>query len=220
MVGSVGLVNGVSQCCNVLRQPARPKVRAQLQSSSLSQGPACRRSHQRQHLSFATGTKIPEQELASPGNQEKAKDLALEDQIEGQDQEQQYEEQMALADDNKEDSVTAALAALQPEVETPGPLQFALNFLWLQKNVAVAVDQLFDQTKKSPVTEYFFWPRVDAWEELKDALEAKPWVQERDKIILLNKATEIINFWQDNEPKKTVDEAREAFPDCTFQGVS
>lgn len=45
---------------------------------------------------------IPEQELASPGNQEKAKDLALEDQIEGQDQEQQYEEQMALADDNKE----------------------------------------------------------------------------------------------------------------------
>ena len=42
----------------------------------------------------------------------------------------------------------------------------------------------------------------------------------RDKIILLNKATEIINFWQDNEPKKTVDEAREAFPDCTFQGVS
>ena len=40
----------------------------------------------------------------------------------------------------------------------------------------------------------------------------------RDKIILLNKTTEIINFWQDSEVKKTVEEARTAFPDCMFSG--
>lgn len=134
------------------------------------------------------------------------------------------------------------------------------------------------QVKRSPVTEYFFWPRKDAWEELKDSLEGKPWIQERyivavdstlfqktiskkilpeaivcalhapvavvfalyalrgcfffitgpiltllllgfrDKIILLNKTTEIINFWQDSEKKKTIAEAKEAFPDCMFQG--
>ena len=44
-----------------------------------------------------------------------------------------------------QESVSAALAALQPAVETPGPLQFGLNFLWLEKNVAIAVDQLFEQ---------------------------------------------------------------------------
>ena len=40
----------------------------------------------------------------------------------------------------------------------------------------------------------------------------------RDKIILLNKTTEIINFWQDSEKKKTIAEAKEAFPECMFQG--
>lgn len=219
MVGSAGLVNGVSQCCNVAKQTARPKLRSHLQSKTLSSGAACRRIPQRQHILHATGTQVPEQELASAGNQDKARELEIQDQDEEIEQQEQYEAQMDRAAPNAE-SVDAQLAALQPAVEVPGPLQFTLNFLWLEKNVAIAVDQLFDQNKKSPVTEYFFWPRVDAWEELKDAMEAKPWVQERDKIILLNKATEIINFWQDNEPRKTVQEAREAFPDCTFQGTS
>lgn len=102
--------------------------------------------------------------------------------------------------------------------------RFGLNFLWLDKNVGVAVDALHARagaaegaaSARAPLTEYFMWPRKDAWEELKAALEAKPWVPERDRVLLLNRTTEVINFWQDEGTKHTVEKAREKFPDCVF----
>ena len=41
----------------------------------------------------------------------------------------------------------------------------------------------------------------------------------RDKVLLLNKTTEVINFWQDEEKKHSLEEAQAAFPDCKFQGA-
>jgi 30S ribosomal protein 3 len=38
----------------------------------------------------------------------------------------------------------------------------------------------------------------------------------RDKVILLNRLTEVINFWQDEQKKHTVEEARAMFADCSF----
>lgn len=35
------------------------------------------------------------------------------------------------------------------------------------------------QGQRSPMTEYFFWPKKDAWEELKTSLETRPWISER-----------------------------------------
>lgn len=103
--------------------------------------------------------------------------------------------------------------------EIPLP-EYKLTFLWLEKNIAVAVDQVYARGQTSPLTEFFFWPRKDAWEELKAALEARPWINERDKVILLNRLTEVINFWQDETNKPSVDDARTAFPDCSFSGAT
>jgi len=44
-----------------------------------------------------------------------------------------------------QEAIQAELAALDIETEQPGPAHFTLNFLWLDKNVAVSVDQLFDE---------------------------------------------------------------------------
>ena len=35
------------------------------------------------------------------------------------------------------------------------------------------------------MTEYFFWPKKDAWEELKTSLETRPWISERCVVFLL-----------------------------------
>ncbi len=71
------------------------------------------------------------------------------------------------------------------------------------------------------VIRYHFWPQQDAWEQLKAQLESKDWISSKDKIALLNRVTEVINFWTPPEggEQNTCDQAKAKFTDCSFVGT-
>ncbi|KAL1553548.1 Ribosomal protein PSRP-3/Ycf65 [Salvia divinorum] len=81
-------------------------------------------------------------------------------------------------------------------VKTVGRPTLVLKFIWMEKNIGLGLDQSIPGHGTMPLSPYFFWPRKDAWEELKGTLESKPWISQKKMIILLNQATDIINLWQ------------------------
>lgn len=111
--------------------------------------------------------------------------------------------------------------------------RFVLKFLWLERVIAVALDQKIGEGT-TPLTEFFFWPYEDAWQLIKDYMESgnnekKAYRQnivnftEKECIEILNQLTEVINFWQerDNSKKLTKDEIlklRTTFSQTIFIG--
>nr|XP_023904899.1 30S ribosomal protein 3-1, chloroplastic-like [Quercus suber] len=85
-------------------------------------------------------------------------------------------------------------------VETP---RLVLKFIWMEKNIGLALNQVIPGHGTIPLSPYYFWPRKDAWEELKTTLESKPWISQKKMIILLNQATDIINLWQQSAGNPT-----------------
>ncbi|XP_057980000.1 small ribosomal subunit protein cS23-like isoform X2 [Malania oleifera] len=103
-------------------------------------------------------------------------------------------EQASTAEESTSPSLRQKkLGVVVKPIEKP---RLVIKFIWMEKNIGLALDQTIPSYGTIPVSPYYFWPRKDAWEELKVLLESKPWISHKQMVILLNQATDIINLWQ------------------------
>ena len=98
-------------------------------------------------------------------------------------------------------------------------MQLELKILWSSNFLGLAIDQV-NTTSKSPITTYYFWPKTEAWEQLKIELAFKPWVGEQEKIRILNSATEVMSFWQLNRTTETIKSVINRFPEANFVKIN
>ena len=64
------------------------------------------------------------------------------------------------------------------------------------------------------LTPYYFWPKTEAWEQLKLELDSRLWLNEEEKAKILQVAGNVMNHWLLNRKTKTAQEFRK-----DFQGV-
>lgn len=79
--------------------------------------------------------------------------------------------------------------------------EYILKIIWTKSDLAIAVEKLY-KTTTIPLTTFFFWPREDGWKLLEKELDSKPWINQDDKIQILNMYTNIINIWIKNDDEK------------------
>ena len=78
--------------------------------------------------------------------------------------------------------------------------RFKLNILWLENELGIAIDQI-QAGEQIPLTDYFFWPKSDIWDQIRQELETKPWILTKEKAQLLNATATIMNEWQNSMNK-------------------
>jgi len=71
-----------------------------------------------------------------------------------------------------------------------------LKLVWQEQFLGLSLNQIIDN-HSIPITSYFIWPKTAAWEQLKFELDSKPWLQEAEKVMVLNNITRLMNQWRE-----------------------
>jgi 30S ribosomal protein 3 len=94
-------------------------------------------------------------------------------------------------------------------------MKLKLKVLWSKEFLGFALNQQEAQNTYS-LTDYYFWPRTAAWEQLKLELNSKIWMVEEEKVRILNLVTDIMNYWQKNRQQGSIKTVELKFSEVLF----
>ena len=94
-------------------------------------------------------------------------------------------------------------------------IKLKLNAIWDKTFLGLAIDQVIGNYQ-SPITAYYFWPRTEAWEQLKLELESKPWISRDEKIRILNAVTDLMNVCMQENNIESISSIKKSFTDINF----
>lgn len=103
-----------------------------------------------------------------------------------------------------------------------------LQVIWLEDSLGLAINQVTSKGNL-PITPYFFWPVGEAWEQIRFELDSKIWIDNTERIKLLNLIVEVMNYWQEAKNDNLFEEFSRLefehdhkiiFPNVDFIGTS
>ena len=93
--------------------------------------------------------------------------------------------------------------------------QLKLKVLWLKNFLGLGIDQITTK-QQYPLTKYYFWPRTEAWEQIKSELDSKSWLDKKEKVRILNLTADVMNYWKNNRNTTNVETAKNNFFEAEF----
>ena len=92
------------------------------------------------------------------------------------------------------------------------PFQLKLKIAWFKNFLGLAIDQL-ELNQEYSLTPYYFWPKTEAWEQLKLELDSKLWLTKEEKLKILKTAGDVMDYWLSYRNKNIGDNFKEKFQD-------
>ena len=89
--------------------------------------------------------------------------------------------------------------------------QLKLKIVWFKDFLGLAIEQVILNQHYS-LTPYYFWPKTEAWEQLKLELDSKLWLTQEEKVTLLKIIGDVMNYWLSYRSTKTVKDLLEDLP--------
>ena len=88
--------------------------------------------------------------------------------------------------------------------------ELKLKVFWFKNVLGLAIDQV-TLNQKYPLTTYYFWPKTEAWEQLKLELNSKLWITKKEKEQILQTTGDVIKYWLSYRNTKAVENIKEEF---------